>query len=409
MNGSEPGLWQGRHLLAFGVLAMALSGFGQTFFIAVFGGELRAAFGLSHAAYGTLYSLATVTSAMLLLRAGAWVDRWPLARVTGLAVILLAAGCGVIGTAGHVALLALGFLLVRFAGQGLMAHIGLTVAARSFTARRGKAVAITAAGMPLAEAVLPATAVALTGLAGWRISWWLSAAILLALALPLLVNLARRPIPRGTPDANAEHAAGAVRSHTRAEALRDPGFYLLLPAALAAPFVVTAVLFHQVAIAEAQGWSLELVASAFIGFAGGHVLTLMAAGSVVDRIGAHRSLPLAVLPMGAGLACLALASGPWVAFVYLTLTGATVGAVAATSGALWAERYGTRHLGAIRSVAQATMVVSTAIAPVVLGLMLDLGWSVTAIGASLAIATGLAAGLATLAGAPAARAAGSRG
>ena len=42
-------------------------------------------------------------------------------------------------------------------------------------------------------------------------------------------------------------------------------------------------------------------------------------------------------------------------------------------GALWPERYGVRHIGAIRSVMQAIMVLSTSLAPVLLGLLLDGG------------------------------------
>ncbi len=405
MMHSPESLWGGRHIVAFGLLAMALSGFGQTFFVAVQGADIRAAFDLSHSFYGAVYSAATLVSALLLLRVGHWVDRWSLARVTVTALGVLALGCTVIGFAPHVAVLAAGFLLVRFGGQGLIAHIGITTAGRHFHWHRGKAVALTAIGMPIAEAVLPLSAIVLLGLGGWRMPWWGAAAVLVVVAMPVMTLLARRIRPvTSTPDADAERTLHEPVSFTRGEALRDPGFYVLLPAALASPFIVTAVLFHQVALADASGWSVELIASAFTGYALGHVAALLLAGPLVDRIGAQRVLPLAILPMALGLIALAIGGPAWVAFIYLGLTGVTTGLAATVGGALWAERYGIRHLGAIRSVAQAMMVISTAVAPITLGVLLDMGVSAATIGVMLASGTVAFAVLATFAPEPRRRA-----
>ncbi|MCW8126693.1 hypothetical protein [Microbulbifer halophilus] len=60
------------HLAFFSLVAVAASGFGQTFFVSVFGGAIRAEFDLSNAAYGATYSGATLLSALALLICGAW-------------------------------------------------------------------------------------------------------------------------------------------------------------------------------------------------------------------------------------------------------------------------------------------------------------------------------------------------
>jgi len=44
-------------------------------------------------------------------------------------------------------------------------------------------------------------------------------------------------------------------------------------------------------------------------------------------------------------------------------------------GALWPELYGTDHLGAIRSLSIALLVLSTAIAPRLMGWLIDHGYS----------------------------------
>ena len=72
----------GPRLLAFGFLLPFASAFGQTFFIGLFGDHLRAAYGLTNASFGLLYSLATVTSAGLLMWLGRLIDRVDLRHYT---------------------------------------------------------------------------------------------------------------------------------------------------------------------------------------------------------------------------------------------------------------------------------------------------------------------------------------
>jgi len=377
-------------LLLFALLATMSSGFGQTFFISLFGGEIRAAFELTHTTYGTLYATATVCSALLLVRIGPVIDIWPLQRVALFTVLIVTAGCLFMGFAVHAVMLWLAFLLVRLGGQGMMAHMGMTVAARYFGRNRGKAAAMAATGFPLSEAVFPASAVLLLQFASWQAPWLLAALLLLLILLPLFWLLGRQtPTLASLMTSHAENTS--VKQYTRSEALRDPGLYLLLPAILAAPFIITGMLFHQVAIAEFRGWSLSLVATAFSGYAIGHLCALLAAGPLVDRIGGQRFLPLALLPMAFGLFLLGWLDSSMTAIAYLGFTGITQGFVSIAINTMWAERYGTRHLGAIRSIGQSAMVLSTAISPVLFGLLLDGGISVSAMAFSLSAAVIVAA------------------
>src|SRR5690606_40098761 len=67
----------------------------------------------------------------------------------------LTAACLVLGAVQSVALLFIGFFLVRLCGQGLLPHTAQTTMARYFDDHRGKALSISASGVPLGEVVLP--------------------------------------------------------------------------------------------------------------------------------------------------------------------------------------------------------------------------------------------------------------
>lgn len=123
--------------LSAGFLLTFGSAFGQTYFISVFAGEIRGEFGLTHAAWGQIYSIGTLISAAVMVWAGAQVDRFRI-RATGLAVLLgLAFAClFMAGTPAAWALIPAIFLL-RFTGQGMMSHLGAVSMARWFVASRG--------------------------------------------------------------------------------------------------------------------------------------------------------------------------------------------------------------------------------------------------------------------------------
>ena len=89
--------------------------------------------------------------------------------------------------------------------------------------------------------------------------------------------------------------------------------------------------------------------------------------------GARRLLPVVLLPLSLATFLLTVVDSAWVLPVFMVLVGFVVGGISTVNGALWAELYGTRHLGAIRAPVTAAMVFSTALAPGLIGFLLDAG------------------------------------
>jgi len=97
---------------------------------------------------------------------------------------------------------------------------------------------------------------------------------------------------------------------------------------------------------------------------------------------------------------LGLTDVAWTPNLYLALCGISLGFIGAAGGAIWPEGYGVRHIGTIRSVAQASMVFSTALSPILAGVLLDADVTTTGIGVLFAVLILLSAILARAAAAP---------
>jgi MFS family permease len=99
-------------------------------------------------------------------------------------------------------------------------------------------------------------------------------------------------------------------------------------------------------------------------------------GLLIDRIGATRIAPWALLPVVLSMLILAFFSHPLATLAFMAGLGLCMGMVFTAFTAIWAELYGVRHLGAIRSVVMAIMVLVSAIAPAIMGWLFDAGIAV---------------------------------
>lgn len=360
--------------LATGALLSFLSSFGQTFFISVFGGEIRSHFGLSNGDWGMIYMLGTGLSAVAMVFAGGLADRFRV-RVLGVAVVgLLGLACLAMAFNPWAAALPLVIFALRFTGQGMTSHVALVAMVRWFVATRGRALAVATMGFMAAEALMPLVFVWLKHHIAWHLLW-VGAALFCFACLPVLHRLLRL---ERTPQSAAESTATlgmAGRHWTRAEALRHPLFWSLTPALMFFPAFGTAFWFHQVHFAEIKGWDhLALVALFPLGTLTFGLFTILY-GWAIDRFGATRLLPIYLLPLIVAFSFHAFApSLGWVA-AGVILMGMAGGGQATIPNAIWAEFYGTRHLGAIKSAVAAVMVLGSALGPGLSGWLIDAGIS----------------------------------
>ncbi|HUV23160.1 MAG TPA: MFS transporter [Gammaproteobacteria bacterium] len=368
--------------LGFGFLLAFLSSAGQTYFIGVFGADIQAEFALDAGSWGRTYMIGTLASALLINWSGALIDRIDLRLFTTLAMLGLTGACLVMGSVSSPMMLVVAIFLLRHFGQGLCSHAGITSMARYHDVDRGKAIALAAIGFAVGEALLPVAGLYGATVLGWRGTFYIMAlVVLVSIAAALWLLKGHRQRHSLHVDALAERAAAdqGNSDYTRRGMLAEARFYLILPAMIAPSMIGTALFFFPAEIAAAKNWSSLWLTGNYWLYSLVSVATTIYSGLLIDRFGARRIVPLFLLPLALALVVINLSDHRYMVWPYMLLMGISSGLYFTGLSALWAELYGPKHLGAIKSLTNAIMVFASALGPALVGGLLQWGISFTVI------------------------------
>lgn len=361
-------------LLAFGFVTVFMGNIGQSFFLSWYGADIQRSLNISASDYGFIYAIATLSSSAVIFVIGGLVDRWSPKQTITLVAILLAVSCLFMANVNSSLMLFIAFWGLRLAGQGLFPHIAQTTMIRSYTHQRGKALSLAASGVAFGEMILPLVLMFVIVLFGWRESWIALAFMVICLYLPIAFWLLRKSELSFKQITNKVIKFEQYHSQSRKEVLQDWRFWAVIPTVLAAPFIVTGVFIQQSYLLEQKSWSVNILASSFIAYGFLHWISSMWVGTLVDRYQAKSLLPYLPLPLIGGLLVLTIWDHAWAAPLFMIFFGLAIGASSPVFGALWAEIYGTQHIGSIRSMVTSLMIFSTAASPWIFGGLIEEGW-----------------------------------
>jgi MFS family permease len=359
--------------LAGGFLLTLFSSFGQTFFIGLSGNDLRARFHLSGGAFGGVYMLATLASALSLPWLGRTLDLMPGWKVVRFTMPALALACVLLVMAPNVLALTFALYLLRLFGQGMMTETAYTEVGRWFVANRGRAMALITPGQQAGLAILPVLVVLLERASGsWHTAWLASAGLIALVGLPAILMLLRVERVPKSHEAKVRDRRTA-RDWSRTEVIRDPILYLLLLGTLAPPLIWTVLFFEQDELIALRGYDPLAFAASFPVMSLMTVVFGLVCGYLIDRVGALRLLPYYLMPLAIASAAVALITPVWGVYLFMFLLGISNGFTSTMFGALWPEVYGLANLGGIRAIIVSAMVLVTAIGPGVSGALIDRG------------------------------------
>lgn len=370
--------------VSFGWLLTFLSGFGQTFLISLYVPEILKSFEISEGAFGSIYAGCTVAASFIMLSVGHTVDHKPVKKITAYTVIGLALSSILLGFSNNLLFLILAITGLRLTGQGLMTHISMTIISKQFVADRGKALSFSSLGFSMSEAVFPL-------LVAFVISWfdWRVAAI--SSGVFLLLYLLRLKFTRLE---SFDEKLSREQKPSTWSLLKDyksvvfnKKFAVMMPASFILSFSATAIFFYQYVFVENKGWSIHLYATFFTVYAITRFLFSLLGGVWVDKFTAKKLFRYYLIPMNIGLLPIAFMDSIVGALLFLISIGITMGLSGTVKTSLIAELYGTEKMGSIRSVFTMFSVISTALGPLVVGLLMDAGVTFEVIIAGIFVTT----------------------
>lgn len=380
------------YLLLFGIFELFFSAPGQTFLISLFVKPIFDELSASQSVFAGLYSAATLGASLLLNPAGRLIDKHSTKTIVILNTMIMAVGCWVLASSHSLAILFIGFFIVRLMGQGVFGLTASTLIIKQFERNRGKAMGIITLGFPLSELIYPSIALFLLSAVGWRMSYVLFGISNLVLMLPLQLWLISKAhikeghfLP-GESELNPQLLPGAggkrrIRPHedwTLGRCMKDVKFYLLLAASCIPPMIMTGLLFHQTTLFLVHGWPISLAATGLAVYAVTKAIGSVGIGPVVDRHGPL--VPFIFLIVMLALGTFLASLGPvWIIYVYFAILGGALGVSSPIMNVVWPHFYGTKHMGSIKGFIGTIRNGLTALGPLPIAIAMDAGISINVI------------------------------
>ncbi len=364
-------------IILFGFIFTFFSSFGQSYFLGLFNSSIREALSITHGQFGTIYASATLCSSILLVWVGKKIDDINIFKFAFFVIILLSFACFFFSQVSSVVLLFIAIFLMRFSGQGMMSHTASTTISRYFTRTRGKALSVSWFGLSSAEFILPVLMVYLLTIVDWR-NLWIMFSVIVLIVLPFSSFLLIKNLnldSREARDANIKEVK--VKQWKRAEVIKDYRFYIICLNMLAMPWIFTGFAVFQSFIQTSKGWGPYIIAQSFMSYSILSVLTLFISGFLIDKFTSRKLLIYMNIPLLISVIVLFYFDTPVTAFIFLGLLGISNGFANILGSSTWAELYGVKHLGSIKSLTTALMVFATAFGTALFGFLIDIGLTVS--------------------------------
>ncbi|PZO61871.1 MAG: MFS transporter [Pseudoxanthomonas suwonensis] len=346
-------------------LVMCATAPGQTAGVSVFIGPMVEDLGIPRSQISTAYLVGTLFGAAVLPWIGRWVDRVGVRR----AMLLIAVGftAALVGMSAiqNVWTVTVGYMLIRSLGQGALGLTAVTFAARWYTRNRGTALGFVSAAGSAGISLAPLALEMLLVQAGWRSTWIVAGLAVAVIVVPLSLFVVRDYPPAPPVALDSDGAVVASGDFTRAQALREPWFWVLTSTVAVSGMFTTAAMFHQFDILQQRGLSSAAAAATFIPQAVAGIIATLLAGRLTEIVS-----PRVLMVAGMAMHTVAFAWGTvltpgWSAVAYGLAIGAA-GAFARTVEIVTvASTFGTTHMGAIRGIVSSVAVGSTALGPLI--------------------------------------------
>ena len=389
-------------VVAAGIVGVLLSTPGQTLGISVFTDFLADALKMTRVRLSVAYLIGTVSSALLLPTAGRLFDRYGARVLAGMAAIglgfflvlltridyaaskLSAVLPGIAPGIVPFVLITIGFLGIRFFGQGVLFMSSNNMVVKWFDRRRGLAVGIVGVFFSFGFSATPRLFDSLITHYGWR-NAWVFLSVVVGLIFPIIVLA----LFRDNPEQCEMEQDGSLASPkllttkwkkqaphpeidaTLQEARRTFSFWIFAGTMFIFSLYLTGFTFHVVSVFEESGLTRSHAVAIFLPTSFISVTIRLSAGLISDYIKLKYLLILQICGITLSSFSLIMLSPGLSVIGVIIGNGVSSGLFGLLNTITWPQFFGRRHLGAITGLTIAIQVAGSAIGPYLFGLSLD--------------------------------------
>lgn len=385
-------------ILAMGTLGVLMSAPGQTVGVSPFTDFLIEDLNIRRTNLSLAYLIGTLTSSLTLSRAGRAYDihgaRLVGTVVTialGLVLVMLSVVPETVALLGRAipvlpavpvafVILSVGFFLLRFFGQGVLALVARNMVLKWFEQRRGLANALVGVATTVGFSSSPVIFNAMIGSYGWQDAWRIMGVVIavpFALAFFLLARdnpqecgllpdggiqpVRKREAPEATPSAQ----------FTLPQAQRTLTFWVFVGITTLASMYFTGLTFNIVSVFGEAGMSRAQAVAIFLPSS----VIALALNLLGGWISDHIKLKYLVMVQGAGMLLSTMAvlflSTPATVVLLIIGNGINSGMFGIVLNVPWPRFFGTINLGRISGFAMGWTVAGSAVGPYLFSLALD--------------------------------------
>jgi MFS family permease len=328
-------------------------------------------FGLTRTAVSSILVISPLSIALFSPFVGRAIDRFGLRLVLLPGALLFGLASMARGYVSHPWELAVMFFVVSI-GSAMNSAVGYAkLISLWFSIHRGRVIGfVVALGAGAGSTIAPQVVRLLIHNYNWRVAYIAMGAYVVLLPLPLLFFLIREPA--GTVSAKKTHEVEvSLPGLTRAEALRAPAFWLLLPAIFLASMALIGTTAHAIPMLTERGFTSLIATTAISCFFFGGIAGQLTSGFFSDRIDSPRvALPYFFFAL-IGAMIVHLTTNQVVLLGGATLMGMGQGAEIAFAAYLTSRYFGLRAYGGIYSLFFASSNVGIGVGLITMGLVHD--------------------------------------
>ena len=381
-------------VLVVGTMGLLMSAPGQTIGVSAFTDSLIGALGLSRDELSLAYMGGTMLSAVLLTKAGQFFDRFGAMKTALIASVGLGLALLYMSQIGRLSvvvggtsvvtmgLILVGFIFMRFFGQGVLTLCSRTMVVKWFDVRRGLAVGVLGVFASYGFSVAPTFFDSLISRFDWSGAWIVLAGLVgLVFPLVVLVFFKNEPevyglVPDGHSTAKGKQKIVRFPVHEEFDLSKVRtmfSFWLLCGYPALFGLFTTGFTFHVVSIFEEQQIAREIAIHIFQPIAIASIVSTIVCSILSDFIKIkYLAFYLSITSVIALIGISQLeAAGVYYWLMILGYGGATGGHTIFLSIFL-PRYYGRKHLGAITGQAMTLIVFASAIGPILFSLSLSL-------------------------------------